>query len=166
MNCTKSNICVSAYSNARVVESCNRFYNLIDILYDYPGCQHTLETATGSFSADNYPTYQSCSWSVTVKYGMDVFLEFTTLNIPDCSENQLEIYDGVDNTGSLLGTYCADNATSGNTLRSTRNNVYVILKSGNSNAVRFQVRYEAQEPITGNENMGSISRLTISKLTL
>jgi hypothetical protein len=97
---------------------------------------------------------------------MDVFLEFTTLNIPDCSENQLEIYDGVDNTGSLLGTYCADNATSGNTLRSTRNNVYVILKSGNSNAVRFQVRYEAQEPITGNENMGSISRLTISKLTL
>ena len=112
-----------------------------------------MENDTGRFGADKYPEYQHCSWSITVKHGLEVFLEFTSMDIPDCSENQLEIYDGVDNTGSLLATYCADNATSGNTLRSTGNSVYVMLKSGNSNAgsVQFQARYEAEDPITGNK---------------
>ena len=112
-----------------------------------------METDSGSFGADNFPAYQYCSWTIAVKHGLEVYLEFTTLNIPDCLGNQLEIYDGVDSTGSLLATYCAKNATSGNTLRSTENNVYVMFKSGanNGGSLQFQARYKAEDPITGNK---------------
>jgi hypothetical protein len=126
----------------------------IVFLFRHLGCEYKLETNSGSFDANNYPAYQYCSWSITVKHGLEVFLKFTTLNIPDCSENQLEVYDGFDNTGSLLAAYCAENATSGNTVRSTGNNMYVMFKSGNDNSgsLQFQARYEAKEPITGNKH--------------
>ena len=128
--------------------------NIHRFLFRHLGCEYKLETNSGSFGANNYPAYQYCSWSITVKHGLEVFLKFTTLNIPDCSENQLEVYDGVDNTGSLLAVYCAKNATSGNTVRSTGNNMYVMFKSGNDNSgsLQFQAQYEAKEPITGNKH--------------
>lgn len=108
-----------------------------------------FNTDNGNFGVDNYPAYQHCSWSITVKKGSNVFLEFTTLKIPDCSGNELKIYDGVDSTDLLLATYCDRNATSGNTLRSTGNNVYVLFLSGQNKALQFQAQYSAQEPITG-----------------
>lgn len=116
----------------------------------HPGCDHRLKGNNGSFGFHNYPDYQYCSWTITVQNGLVVFLEFATLNISDCSENQLDIYDGIDSNSPMLASYCGGNATSGNTLRSTGNVVYVALKSGRSGKpLGFQAQYEAKTPITG-----------------
>ena len=120
----------------------------------YAGCDYKFQNDSGSFGVDNYPTYQYCSWSVTVKQGLEVFIEFTALAIDDCSENKLEIYDGVGDKGSLLAVYCGKNATAGNTLRSTGNSVHVIFKSGaySGHRLAFKAQYKAERSIAGKKN--------------
>ncbi|XP_028403866.1 uncharacterized protein LOC114526459 [Dendronephthya gigantea] len=115
----------------------------------YKGCNNRYEGNNGGFGFHNYPDYQYCSWTITVEHGLVVFLRFSTLNISDCSENQLGIYDGIDSDSPILATYCGANATSGNTLLSTGNVVYVAFKSGRrGKSLGFQAQYESKTLIT------------------
>ena len=64
-----------------------------------------------------------------------VSLNFTSIHVPNCQENYIEIYDGENETFPLLARYCGLNATEGNKVESTGNNVYMVLKSGNNSLI-------------------------------
>ena len=75
-----------------------------------------------------------------------VLLSFDNLNVPNCTENFVKIFDGVNDRGRLLKTYCGSNAISGSTIVSATNNVYVVLKSGTYSkdtgiVVGFEAKY-------------------------
>ena len=94
------------------------------------GCQHKLQKKSGTISTANFPDYQYCSWSITVNQGYAVSLTFTSLNIPRCNGNYMNVYDGVDDAAPIILSLCGENATSGITLRSTGNNMFIMLISG------------------------------------
>ncbi|XP_041458355.1 cubilin-like [Lytechinus variegatus] len=79
------------------------------------GCGGKLSGRHGSFTSPMhpavYPISQTCEWMITVPAGgQPVTLSFTTFNIEGtegvCSEDVLEVYDGVDATATLRGRYC------------------------------------------------------------
>ena len=83
-------------------------------------------------------------------------MKFQTLDVPNCNENYLDIYDGSNDVGStLLARLCGGKATSGKTVMSTMNTLYIVLKSGNNSAwsnstmenvgkrLRFHAEYKA-----------------------
>ena len=128
------------------------------------GCQYKLQDNNGSFSSPNfpnnlYPDFQVCSWAVTVNISLKISLSFLTLNIPNCKENYLEIYDGSKDDGStLLAKFCDENAASGAQVVSKANSLYIVLKSGNNSArnteelskgLGFYAKYEAFQQGTG-----------------
>lgn len=125
------------------------------------GCRYKMTGNNGSFTSINrnnshaYPDFQYCSWLVSVSEGLVVSLNFTYLLMPNCQENYIDIYDGVTETSSLLVRYCGSNATTGNErIVSSRNSVYLILKSGNNSQNRdislgFQAEYRAEVKRTG-----------------
>ena len=74
-----------------------------------------------------------------------ILLNFVNLSVPNCNENFVKIYDGVNDTARLLKTYCGSNATSGNTIVSSTNNLFVVLKSGTySKDTRIVVGFDAK----------------------
>ena len=102
--------------------------------------------ASPKFLPGHYPSFQYCSWLVTVSESLVVSLDFTHLSVPDCEENFVKIYDGVNDAAPILATYCGLNASSRRTVMSTSNNVFVVLKSGNNSKspdtlLRFQAEY-------------------------
>ena len=113
------------------------------------GCQHKYNKENGTISIANFPTYQYCSWSLTVNQGSVISLTFTSLNIPSCSENHMNIYDGLDDTSPLLINLCGKNGTSGIRIHSTGNNMFLTLASGNSQNIQFQADFQSKEPISG-----------------
>lgn len=134
-------------------------FNLFSLIY-VVGCQYKLQNDNGSFSSPNflnnsYPDFQVCSWSVTVNASLRILLKLQTINIPNCEENYLDIYDGRhDNASTLLARFCGKNATSGAKVTSKMNNLYIVLKSGNnyarnsgdlSKSLGFYAEYEAFE---------------------
>ena len=78
-----------------------------------------------------------------------ILLTFANLNVPNCTENFVKIYDIVNDKVRLLKTYCGSNATSGSTIVSSTNNLYVVLKSGTYSkdtgiVVGFDAKYSTQ----------------------
>ena len=106
-------------------------------------------TSSNTAIFDSYPQSQYCSWLVTVSKNLVVLLNFTYFNVSHCGRNFVKIFDGVNDRTRLLTTYCGSNATSGSTIVSSANNVYVVLKSGTyledtEIGVRFQANYISQ----------------------
>ena len=96
--------------------------------------------------SDIYPDFQHCSWLISVKNTHLVSLSFTLIRVPDCQENYIDIHDGSNETFPLLARYCGFNATKGNKVKSTGNNLYVVLKSGNNSLnpgiqLKFNAKY-------------------------
>ncbi|XP_028403903.1 uncharacterized protein LOC114526488 [Dendronephthya gigantea] len=128
----------------------------------YEGCQHKLHSNQGSFASSNYfnrayPDFQLCFWSITVNGSLRISLRFPTLHVPDCNNNYLDIYDGMDqaNGSARLLRYCGENATSGTRLTSKTNQLFITFKSGNntvssetdsSKALGFYAEYKAFAP--------------------
>ena len=78
-----------------------------------------------------------------------ILLNFVNLNVPNCIENFVKIYGGVNDKARLLKTYCGSNATSGSTIVSSTNNLFVVLKSGTYSkdtgiVVGFEAKYSTQ----------------------
>ncbi|XP_028403791.1 uncharacterized protein LOC114526399 isoform X2 [Dendronephthya gigantea] len=125
----------------------------------YEGCQHYFQNDVGSFGSPNYinsfyPDFQYCSWSLTVNASLRISLEFLSLNIPNCEENSIDVYDGQSDNASKtvhLATFCGVNATSGAKVTSRTNRLFIVLKSGNnslwnedlSKRIQFYAVYES-----------------------
>ena len=81
------------------------------------------------------------SWCITGINGQNVFLEFSTLDIKTCSDAQLHVFNGRDRTGTLLATYCGNNATSPKQVLSRGRDVYVLLESSGDTSVFVSVEF-------------------------
>ena len=100
-------------------------------------CRYKLKSNNGSFTSSRtpsliYPDFQNCSWLVTVNETLLISLIFTSIRVLNCKENFIDVYDGRDETFPLLTRYCGSNATVGNRLKSTGNNLYLVFKTGNN----------------------------------
>ena len=100
-------------------------------------CRYKLKSNNGSFTSSRtpsliYPDFQNCSWLVTVNETLLISLIFTSIRVPNCKENFIDIYDGRDETFPLLARYCGSNAIVGNKLKSTGNKLYLVFKTGNN----------------------------------
>ncbi|CAB4043714.1 Hypothetical predicted protein, partial [Paramuricea clavata] len=64
----------------------------------------------------------------------------------------MNIYDGSDDTAPILVSLCDKNATSGIRLRSTGNNMFIMLKSGknslNGGNMQFQADFKTTAPFS------------------
>lgn len=109
-----------------------------------------MRRENGSFSSTNfannsYPNFQQCSWSINVNSSLHILLEFSTLHIPNCHENYLDIYEG-NNTLVQAVRFCGANATSAVKYESATNHIIVFLQSGNNSAfgsnLKFHAKYE------------------------
>lgn len=92
-------------------------------------------------------------------------MKFQTLDVPNCKENYLDIYDGSSNNtngSTLLARFCGENATVGTTVTSITNALYIVLKSGNNSAwskrLGFHAEYKAFQ--LGNQIVLSIFRIS------
>ncbi len=76
------------------------------------------------------PHSQYCSWLITLAESYVVSLSFYELTISSCDDTFLRIYDGLNDTAPLLGTYCGSNATTQVKHTSSMNNLYIVSNSG------------------------------------
>ncbi len=101
------------------------------------------------------PRSQYCSWLITLTESYVVSLSFNELTIPSCGDSFLRIYDGLDDTAPLLGTYCGSNATTQVNHTSSMNNLYIVSNSGSyharnhKNIFSFLAQYNAVNFSTG-----------------
>ncbi len=100
------------------------------------------------------PRSQYCSWLITLAETYVVSLSFRELNIPSCDDTFLRIYDGLNDTAPLLGTYCGSNATTQVNHTSSTNNLYIVSNSGSygrnpKNIFSFLALYNAVNFTTG-----------------
>jgi len=72
-------------------------------------------------------------------------LELFKFNIPfssGCKQDNVEVFDGVDNTARLLGTFCG--TPSQRTVTSSKNNLFVSFTSdGRGPEGSFKLKYTA-----------------------
>ena len=112
--------------------------------------------------------FKYCSWLVTVNETLVVLLHFPYLQLPNCQENFINIYDGKNETYSLLASYCGSNATEGRKeMVSTTNSVYVFLKyrSSSKNAeisMAFRAEYSSLVKPTSTQNSLIISMIRMA----
>ena len=98
---------------------------------------------------DKDPRSQYCSWLITVAETFVISLTFSMLNIPQCNDTYLYIYNGPNCKSSLLGKYCGENATAGMEIRSSTNHLLIVGNSGSygthlKNVFAFRAHYSAQ----------------------
>ena len=83
-----------------------------------------------------------------------VSMEFTQLQLTNCNESYLAVYDGKDEKSTLLEKYC-DSKTQKKTILSSGHQIFIILKSLSqkrlSTLPKFEVRYNAQRSAGKNE---------------
>ena len=125
-----------------------RFSNVLD-------CRRKFSGPSGSFKShpisggDMDPHSQYCSWLITNAESYVVSLNFKELTIPNCDDMFLKIYDGLNDTAPLLGTYCGSNATKQVKISSSANHLYIVSNSGRygtnpKSPFSFHVQYNAE----------------------
>lgn len=85
-----------------------------------PVCGGTLDDSNhGDISSPgypgNYPNLRDCSWTVTVDAGRYITFAFASIDLEtsdDCSNDYLEIYDGLNDQYTLLGQFCTSDSPS------------------------------------------------------
>ena len=80
-------------------------------------------------------------------------MKFQELTIPSCDDTFLKIFDGLNDTAPLLGTYCGTNASTEIDILSSTNNLFIMSNSGPyerspKSIFSFHAQYNA-EHITG-----------------
>ena len=100
---------------------------------------------------------QYCSWLITLASAETLYivsLSFRELTIPSCDGTFLRIYDGLNDTAMLLGTYCGSNATTQLKVVSSTNNLYLYIVSNsgsyeNPKKISFHAQYNATKDFAG-----------------
>ena len=134
-------------------------YTVVKTFNFISGCRSTLSGPGGSFrsykaaESDMDPRSQYCSWLITIAKSYVVSLKFQELTIPSCADTFLKIFDGSNDTASLLGTYCGTNASTEIEILSSKNNVFIVSNSGRyarypKSIFSFHAQYNA-EHMTG-----------------
>ena len=72
-----------------------------------------LKSETGTLASYNYPLPSDdsveCTWSIIVDTNSKIILSFEFFNVSrtsDCSEDYVEVRDGMFSTSDLVGKYC------------------------------------------------------------
>ncbi|XP_028403904.1 uncharacterized protein LOC114526490 [Dendronephthya gigantea] len=101
----------------------------------YESCRYKrLNETRGNFNSSVFPSYQSCSWLLTVEESFVVSLNLTSLYITDCKENLLTIYDGASDATPVIETHCGLTTPKDVEVVSSGKNIYIVLQSGNLSA--------------------------------
>ncbi|XP_049840768.1 cubilin-like [Schistocerca gregaria] len=111
------------------------------------GCGGIMTSPSGSFSSPNYPqNYHDvsyCTWKISTSRGSIlqlVFIDIEMEETDDCSHDYVEIRDGKDPSGRLLGSYCSSSHPP--FIRSSSNHMFVTFKSDYSSSGRgFHAKY-------------------------
>lgn len=74
-------------------------------------------------------SFQCCSWLITVEEPFIITLKFLKLTMTQCNSTFLTIYDGQNDTFPLLGKYCEENKTAKMKIRSSKNHLFLMVKS-------------------------------------
>ncbi|KAK2156973.1 hypothetical protein LSH36_201g01018 [Paralvinella palmiformis] len=86
-----------------------------NLLYNCPKprCYEEFIKPRGSFSTPNYPMHyykhHNCTWVIHALPGEEITLEFEDFDVekaPNCSFDYIEIREGIDVTGNLIGRLC------------------------------------------------------------
>ncbi|XP_046857423.1 cubilin-like isoform X3 [Xenia sp. Carnegie-2017] len=127
----------------------------------YKDCRCLLFGPSGSISSHKSiedkksSSFQCCSWLITVEEPFLITLKFLKLTMTQCNSTFLTIYDGQNDTYPLLGKYCEGNKTAEMKIRSSKNHLFLMVKSL-SNGLRpkslftFYAKYFAT-PLEENE---------------
>ncbi|XP_046842956.1 cubilin-like isoform X2 [Xenia sp. Carnegie-2017] len=121
----------------------------------YKDCRVSVTGLSGSISLHQtarnnmHPHSQYCSWLITVAETFVISLKFSILNVPQCKDTFLNIYDGPNDTSSILGKYCGANASAGIKIRSSTNHLFILSNSGSygsypKSVFAFRAQYKAQ----------------------
>ncbi|XP_049840781.1 cubilin-like [Schistocerca gregaria] len=112
------------------------------------GCGGIMTSPSGSFTSPNYPqNYHDvslCTWKISTSRGSIlqlVFIDIEMEEMGDCYYDFVEVRDGKDPSGRLLGTYCSSSHPA--FIRSSSNHMFVTFKSDFSGSGRgFHAKYD------------------------
>ncbi|KAK2718918.1 hypothetical protein QYM36_006062, partial [Artemia franciscana] len=130
-------------------------------------CETQLQTCGGFFPAvegtisfpssesDLYPHLVSCAWVITTRPGKVLNVTFTRFNIEGSTVNQclfdwLQIHEGEDVQGKLLGKFCGTALPLGGNFNTTHDSLYLWFRSDHSTAGNgFQLSWNTIDPVCG-----------------
>ena len=112
------------------------------------GCGGILTSPRGTITSPGYPkaygNNAQCEWRISVNEGSSIEIVFMDLEMEThniCEYDFLEIFDGIDSSGSSLGKYCSSE-NHPMLLETTGNHAYIRMKSDDSNQGRgFSLKY-------------------------
>lgn len=102
-----------------------------------------LTAATGSLSdgsgTSNYDNNSNCSWLIAPPFSSSITLTFTNFDT-ETSNDIVSIYDGIDNTGTLMATYSGSSLPAAVTVNGST--MYVeFTTNGNTTAAGWDATY-------------------------
>ncbi|KAI0218615.1 Cubilin [Lamellibrachia satsuma] len=133
-------------------------------MFPVKGCRGSATTLTGPegmFGIDQkqYENNMKCGWKIQVELSKRVQVEFLTLSVENhsnCNYDNVKVYDGVDASAPLKGTFCGTTLPRDD-INSTTNSMFMAFQSDSSvTKGGFKIKYTAIVP----------SGLTFDELTL
>ncbi|XP_067027018.1 serine-rich adhesin for platelets-like isoform X2 [Acropora muricata] len=115
----------------------------------YQDCRNKLIKESGTFRSPNYPRNypngQLCSWNIMVNSTQRIRLIFTDFVLQeDRGTDSVTVYDGVDETGKMLGVFFGGNLPSEEGIISSSNTLFVMFRSDKNGSFKgFSASYIA-----------------------
>ncbi|XP_074612298.1 uncharacterized protein LOC141866665 isoform X6 [Acropora palmata] len=115
----------------------------------YQDCRNKLTKESGTFRSPNYPRKypngQLCSWNIMVNSTQRIRLIFTDFDLQeDRGTDSVTVYDGVDETGKMLGVFFGGNLPSEEGIISSSNTLFVMFQSDKNGSFKgFSASYIA-----------------------
>ena len=93
----------------------------------------------------HYPNGQLCSWNIIVKSTQRIHLIFTHFDLQeDKDTDSVIVYDGIDETGKILGVFYGGKLPSEEGIVSSSNTLFVIFQTDKSGSgTGFRATYSA-----------------------
>uniref|UniRef100_A0A8C5QLU8 Metalloendopeptidase n=1 Tax=Leptobrachium leishanense TaxID=445787 RepID=A0A8C5QLU8_9ANUR len=122
-----------------------------NITYDSVPCGGVFYAPAGNFTSPAYPKYapkMQCKWTISAAPEYKVSLTFSDfelepMNNQKCSYDYVSVYDGLDDSSSLLGKFCGTNYTS--PITSTGHTMYIEFVTDKTIQLRgFRASYTIQ----------------------
>ncbi|KAH9514313.1 hypothetical protein Btru_028693, partial [Bulinus truncatus] len=121
-------------------------------------CGSDFSTLSGTLKSKNHPNsygygYYECGWLITVQEGYIVKLNFSALDL-ECSVDELQIYSGENEDGTLLGTPCQMANITSYFSESNKMFVKMIVRGWSNSHTGFQASYITACGGTRNADVG------------